>query len=889
MTTTKNKSRSRLATLTLLALAILGCGQTLAEKERFFADKGSCASSTPGCVDGRLLHVPSPDWRDQIIYALMLDRFNDGDPSRNDQGAGVFDPSKGTHYSGGDIRGVIEKIDYIKELGATTVWTSPPIANQWWDPVSQYTGYHGYWPVNFMEVDKHYGTLDDYKDLSHILHSNGMYLIQDAIVNHVGHFYNYMDGYTPEDTIKNFQLNAGAIPAAPTMAPFDKINRLDPKHAAADIYNWTPPITDYNDLDQILTHQLMWLNDINTTNPTVRTALKKAYSFWIDTGIDGLRLDTVKHVEFDFWHDFIHSVDGLEAAALKTGREDFITIGEAFNLVVPMKTEGEDRTIAYLGTPDKPAMKTMLNFTLYDEMRRVFNGGKPTKFMSFRLNTLMNKFPNPYIVPNFLDNHDVPRFINGGNVDAVKQAYTLVMTIPGIPVIYQGDEQLFTESRKAMFAGGHQSKQDHFDQHSEMYTFVKQLTQIRRKHKALSRGTLTTLSDNDKSAGVLAFQRSYKGQDMYIIMNTSDVYTTLLNRMPTGLKRGQPLIDLVSAGDRTFNVGDKGELTMGLAPREILILVPDDNRAVGRVTTNDLELHIDQNYQDKLLTGPMPLSGTISEPNATLQLVIDDYLYPQFNADENGRWQTSLPAPGMGKSEHRIEVYAPQFGVTSPSQTYASQGAVELALTLEDPANDNVGSAGTYMPLTTAPAAGAETDIRSVNVRVGGNTLELVLEMDEISWVWYYVNGFQHVAFTLFFDFPDSEGLTDLPLLSAAGPAGFSWDMAHALFSSGSNIYDTDNATSKTTGRQINIEPEYSLDRATNSITLRYKSNPMGLSSWEGVKIYITTWDRDEFGVYRSLDAKATDLKFGGGISSDPKIMDDILVEVPISVNQQVK
>lgn len=868
--------------LILGLLALISCDSQSSRKEQV----SPCADEqTVGCVDGRLLHIPSPDWRDQIIYALMLDRFNDGDPSRNDQGVGVFDPSKGTHYSGGDIRGVIEKIEYIKELGATTVWTSPPIANQWWDPVSQYTGYHGYWPVNFIEVDKHYGSLDDYKDLSHMLHSNGMYLIQDAIVNHVGHFYNYMDGYNPEDTMENFQLNAGAIPAAPTMAPFDKINRLDPKHAAADIYNWTPPITDYNDLDQILTYQLMWLNDINTTNPTVRTALKEAYAFWIDAGIDGLRLDTVKHVELDFWHDFIHSADGVEAAARKTGREDFLTIGEAFNLVVPMKTEGEDRTLAYLGTPDKPAMKTMLNFTLYDEMRRVFNGGKPTKFMSFRLNTLMDKFPNPYIVPNFIDNHDVPRFITGGNVDAVKQAYTLIMSIPGIPVIYQGDEQIFTESRKAMFAGGYQSEQDHFDQHSEMYTFLKQLTQIRRQHKALSRGTLTTLLDNDKGAGVLAFQRNYEGQDVYIIINTSDVYATLLNRMPTGLKRGQPLVDLISAGNRTFNAGDKGELTLGLAPREILILVPDDKRAVGRVTTSEFELRIDQNYQDKRLTESLPLSGTISEPNATLQLVIDGYLYPPFTADENGRWQTSLPAPGMGESEHTIELYAPEFGVVSPSQTYASRGAVEFALTVEDPANDNTGPAGTYKPLTTAPAAGAETDIRSVNIRAGGNTLELVLEMDEISWVWHYVNGFQHVAFTLFFDFPNSEGLTDLPLLSASGPAGFKWDMAHALFSSGSNIYNTDSATSETTGRHINIEPEYILDRATNSITLRYKSDPMGLSSWEGVKIYITTWDRDEFGAYRPLDAKATDLKFGGGASSDPKIMDDILVEVPANVN----
>jgi hypothetical protein len=90
------------------------------------------------------LHVPSPDWRDQIIYFVMTDRFSNGDPGNDNQGAGEFDPANGAKYSGGDLKGVLDRLDYIQGLGATAIWITPPVANQWWDPLVNYGGYHGY-------------------------------------------------------------------------------------------------------------------------------------------------------------------------------------------------------------------------------------------------------------------------------------------------------------------------------------------------------------------------------------------------------------------------------------------------------------------------------------------------------------------------------------------------------------------------------------------------------------------------------------------------------------------------------------------------------------------------------------------------------------------------
>lgn len=124
----------------------------------------SAQASTPKLK----LHVPSPDWRDQIIYFLMTDRFEDGNPQNNDQGAGEYDPKKGSRYSGGDLAGVQKRLDYIQGLGATSVWITPPVANQWWN--GTYGGYHGYWASDFKRVDPHVGNLKDYQKLSDALH-----------------------------------------------------------------------------------------------------------------------------------------------------------------------------------------------------------------------------------------------------------------------------------------------------------------------------------------------------------------------------------------------------------------------------------------------------------------------------------------------------------------------------------------------------------------------------------------------------------------------------------------------------------------------------------------------------------------------------------------------
>ena len=162
-------------------------------------------------------HVPSPDWRDQIIYFLMIDRFNDGDRANNDQGTGEYDPRSEKKFSGGDLAGVEQKIDYIQGLGATAVWTTPPVANQWWDPAQNYGGYHGYWARDLQKVDEHFGDLKSYQALAKSLHAKGMYLIQDVVVNHLGNFFTYSGTYDPANPCQGFELIPGALAAGQSL------------------------------------------------------------------------------------------------------------------------------------------------------------------------------------------------------------------------------------------------------------------------------------------------------------------------------------------------------------------------------------------------------------------------------------------------------------------------------------------------------------------------------------------------------------------------------------------------------------------------------------------------------------------------------------------------
>ena len=309
-----------------------------------------------------LLHVPSPNWEDQVIYFLMIDRFEDGNPNNNDFGEQEYDPKDHRKFHGGDFKGIQNQLAYLKELGTDAIWFTPPVANQWWNPDTNFTGYHGYWASHFMETDPHYGTLHELKELSDAAHRKGMYLIQDIVVNHTGDFFEYEGGYEPHNPTE-YYVKTGS----PIQSPYNLNDPNNPAHVEAAIYHFTPFINDYQDESQKLTWQMGMLDDLNTTNPVVRKELLKAYHFWVrEAGIDGFRFDTPIYVEHDFYHFFMHEgidgMKGIEGLSKDLGR-DFYSFGETWIPERPFEEKSTKKIKAYLGTDQQPEFDGCLLYT----------------------------------------------------------------------------------------------------------------------------------------------------------------------------------------------------------------------------------------------------------------------------------------------------------------------------------------------------------------------------------------------------------------------------------------------------------------------------------------------------------------------------------------------
>ncbi len=894
-------NKKTLVALAVTSALITGCDWFDGDDPQTTTEPPSCSwpqvlnDAEDACVEGRNLHVASPEWQDQIIYFVMPDRFADGDSSNNDQGASEYDPSSEAHYSGGDLVGVEQQLDYIEGLGATALWMTPIVANQWWDPVNNYGGYHGYWARNFMEVDEHYGTLDDYKNISHQLHQRGMYLIQDVIVNHVGNYMRYNGTYDADDTSANFELIAGNAPvSAPTQAPFNMNDRNNPEHVAADIYHWTPDISDYKDATQEKRYQLSGLDDLNTDNPVVRDALRQSYGYWIsEAGVDAFRFDTAKYVEQDFWTNFLHTqggdFPGIYQVAAQTGRDNFLTFGEVWETSLPMQTEGEEKLAPYTGTADQPGMDATIAFPLHMTIGRVFAEGQPTGYMGFRLQQYMSSNANPYVTPTFVDNHDTQRFLAKGSLDGFKQALTLIMTIPGIPVIYQGSEQALLESREAMFVGGyHNDDADRFDTESEMYQYIRSLISLRKGNPVLSRGDLTVLADNPAGPGVLAYKREYQGTTAVILINTA-AETVLANRVATGLANGTHLNLLHGTNvelSEGLAVGHNGDLTLELAPNSAMVLLTDGSMDTPAPEVDSVTLSTDiegNSYSENLA-----ISGT-APANASLTLVIDGKLQNaiQFDADASGDWHSVLPIANFapGDAPHTVTIYAADSGASTPTYNFTS--TVQLhgsEVSIDDPLDDDYGYNASYI----TPANDSfdkQMDIEKVTMVAAGSTLKLTLTMQQLTDTWNPDNGFDHVGFSIFFDLPGHSGSTDLPLMHATAPADFHWSLGHVAFGWGNFMFNNEGADADTRGANISSAPEVSVDKDARTITFTYDGSALGLVDWEQAKVYISTWDIDGMSAsYRNLTPSGSEWEFGGAAETDPRIMDDTeVLTVPVS------
>jgi len=843
---------------------------------------------------------PSDEWANQTVYFVMIDRFNDGDATNNDQKNNEFDPNDGSRWSGGDLQGIIDKLDYIQGMGFTALWITPPVANQWWDEKVNYGGYHGYWARDFQKVDEHYGTIETYKALADALHQRDMLLIQDIVVNHTGNFFTYEfesgEKYDPENPCNGFVLDDKALAPGQTLP--EPLNKNTCVVSDDAIYHWTPSIgAQDSPQEQIWTYQLSDLDDLNTSNPIVRKYLKDSYAKWInEVGVDAFRIDTAKYCEHDFWNDFIHADDGINAVAEAAGKPNFLTFGEVFDTSPPMKNTGEGKLRKYLGgTADAlpSQLPSVINFPLYQTFTEVFATGRPTSELKYRIETEFSEYTAPhadvYIMPTFLDNHDTPRFLSMGSTDSLKGALLTLFTLPGIPVVYQGTEQEFVGDRDSMWVGGFRAdgtKKDSFDVNSDVYKMIQDLNNLRRKHRSLSIGDVAIVAFEEASAGIFGYTRTLYEEQALVLVNTS-TSSVLVNSIDFGAKAGttyelgfaiHPIAKPGFAPSQVV-VDSFGKLSLTLPANGGSVFFRSKN--LTEVFEPTTHITIDDDMEGQIITAATKIEGT-AEGVSSLKLVIDGNL---DNATDvavdaaTGRFSTTFNMNHIfpGDAAHKYTLYS-----TDKNVAYKD---VNIKTNEEWPTKESgpgfnqdikVNGKGGVNAIYSLPTdatfneASPQMSMSQVEYYTKGSNIKFTMTMGSLTNMWGSPFGFDHVGFTIFLYVPgQGEGTQTLPKMET-DLTGWKWNRMIRAFGWGNAMYDAEGASKTTFGHTVLPSPDIKVDEAKMQISVEIASASLGLpTDLTGVVAYITTWDIEGNGNYRALGKAPALWAFSGDFDAN--------------------
>ena len=434
------------------------------------------------------------DFRDETIYFLMTDRYADGDPSNNDIYGDEYRPGDLKYYQGGDFRGLIDNLAHIKEMGFTAIWITPPVMQppgRYVNSVQTYdaAGYHGYWAWDFSKIDPHLESKGaSYADLIAAVHSNGMKLIQDIVLNHA-------HGADTHPSVKWHSERGKARGPGPEYDYY------------SDVKDWFnhkgPAIAD--------------LLDFNDENPEVLKWFSAIYGKYRDMGVDAFRVDTLVWMKDGFWRDF--------AAGMHKGKKDFFMFGEAWTrddfvmLSSYTRLSEGDSMNSSMSVLDMP----LSSMGTWGPMEEVFKGGD----YSLADNILKHDgdYKDATYLVTYLDNHDKPRF-NGAGADGTPagteqyfDALNFYFTARGIPCIYYGTELRMAggsdpDNRRFLgTAGIKKSKSD------PVYLHLKKLNAIRRAAAPLRKGVQGRLLSAPQQ---YAFRRDYGDETAAVFLNKDE-------------------------------------------------------------------------------------------------------------------------------------------------------------------------------------------------------------------------------------------------------------------------------------------------------------------------------------------------------------------------------
>ena len=434
---------------------------------------------------------------DDVIYLIMIDRFADGDRSNNAQD----DFHNPRSYHGGDLRGIIDRLPYLKELGVTALWLTPWHDN--WNGVNRCdkpwcpnTYYHGYHAIDYYAVEDRFGDLATLRELVDKAHALGLKVIQDQVANHVGSQHPWLnDPPLPNwfhGTLADHQLNTFRNSAllSPHSHPRDLRNVLD---------GW------FSDD----------LPDLNQEEPEVARYEIQNALWWVGvTGIDGIRQDTIQYMPRTFIRDLSN--------ALHRQYPKLWMVGEVFERDAAHTAFFIGGHTGWDGIDTK--LDSVFDFALWNTSLNVFTNKLPMRALRDQLK-YDALYPDPAKLTVLANNHDTPRFMSleGADLPGAMLHTAFILSVRGIPQLYYGEEIAMQGGEdpdnrrdfppRAFNANGRNKEQ------REMFEWTQAWIRLRREHSALRRGRLIDLVYDDNA---YVFARQDNTETVIVGINRHD-------------------------------------------------------------------------------------------------------------------------------------------------------------------------------------------------------------------------------------------------------------------------------------------------------------------------------------------------------------------------------
>ena len=480
------------------------------------------AAVTTGAQDSDVSN--SASFSTDTIYQIVTDRFFDGNASNNPTGD-IYDPTNPRKYHGGDWDGITQKINdgYLTGMGITAIWISSPVENiTSIDPSNGSAAYHGYWGRDFFQTNEYFGSLSDFTEMINAAHANDIKVIIDFAPNHTSTA-EYGDMVFPENG--NLYRNGNLI------SGFNNDTQNIFNHES-----WT----DFSTWENSIYHSMYGLADLNQLNSTVDDYLKDSIDMWLDLGVDGIRVDAVKHMPMGWQSNWL--------SAIYEEHETFV-FGEWFS-----GSTGNDSEMT--GFANESGM-SLLEFRLANAIRNTLGSG--TMSMQDLYSVMVDREQSYKEINDqvtFIDNHDMSRFMTlaNGNARALENAYVIMMTSSGIPTIYYGSEQYATGDNDPYNRGDMPG----FSTTSTAYQVIAKLAALRKSNAAVAYGTT---QERWMNSDVLVYERSFGNSTVLVAVNKSSSQGYNIGGAYTSLPDGQyadVLCNLLGGGTLTVADGAVG-------------------------------------------------------------------------------------------------------------------------------------------------------------------------------------------------------------------------------------------------------------------------------------------------------------------------------------------